>query len=242
MAREIDLSALSGLSREEAEKRLQKEGYNELPSEKPRSTLAIVLSVIREPMFLLLLGGGGIYLLVGDSEEGLILLSFVFVIMGITLYQQRRTERTLEALRDLSSPRALVIRDGAEQRIAGREVVRGDMVVLYEGDRVPADGILLSSTSLSIDESLLTGEAVPVRKAAGGDGAGIGRPGGEGTPFVYSGTLVVRGQAVAEMRAVGADTEIGKIGTAVRTLDTEKTALQVQTGRLVRNIALVGLG
>jgi Ca2+-transporting ATPase len=242
MARETDLSALSGLSREEAEKRLQKEGYNELPSEKPRSTLAIVLTVIREPMFLLLLGGGGIYLLVGDSEEGLILLSFVFVIMGITFYQQRRTERTLEALRDLSSPRALVIRDGAEQRIAGREVVRGDMVVLYEGDRVPADGILLSSTSLSIDESLLTGEAVPVRKAAGGDGAGIGRPGGEGTPFVYSGTLMVRGQAVAEMRAVGADTEIGKIGTAVRTLDTEKTALQVQTGRLVRNIALVGLG
>src|ERR1019366_8735852 len=123
---------------------------------RPRSPFASVVTFIREPMFLLLLGGGGIYLLVGDSEEGLILLSFVFVIMGITFYQQRRTERTLEALRDLSSPRALVIRDGAEQRIAGREVVRGDMVVLYEGDRVPADGILLSSTSLSIDESLLT--------------------------------------------------------------------------------------
>ena len=94
--------------------------------------------------------------------------------------------------------------------------------------------------SLSIDQSLLTGEAMPVRKTAGDDAMRIGRPGGEGAPFVYAGTLVVRGQAVAEMRAIGADTEIGKIGTAVRTLDTEKTALQVQTGRLVRNIALVG--
>src|SRR5450756_748401 len=105
----VDLGELSGLSQKEAERRLEEEGYNELPSEKPRGILAIVLGVIREPMFLLLLGGGGVYLLVGDRQEALILLSFVFVIMGITVYQERRTERTLEALRDLSSPRALVI-------------------------------------------------------------------------------------------------------------------------------------
>jgi Ca2+-transporting ATPase len=241
VASEVDFATLSGLSHGDAEARLLEEGYNELPSEKPRSTVAILLAVIREPMFLLLLAGGAVYLLVGDSEEGLILLSFVFVIMGITLYQQRRTEHTLEALRDLSSPRALVIRDGVEQRIAGREVVRGDVVVLHEGDRVPADGVLLSSTNLSVDESLLTGEALPVRKTAGATAAAIDRPGGEGTPFVYSGTLVVRGQAIAEMRAIGADTEIGTIGTAVRTLDAEKTGLQIQTGQLVRNIALIGL-
>ena len=100
------------------------------------------------------------------------LLGFVFVVMGITIYQERRTERALEALRDLSSPRALVIRDGRRVRIAGREVVRGDMVVLAEGDRVPADGVLLQAINLSVDESLLTGESVPVRKSvAEGDDA-----------------------------------------------------------------------
>lgn len=239
MEQDVDSIALRGLSHEEAKSRLEKEGYNELPSEKPRSILAIVLGVVREPMFLLLLGGGAVYLLVGDRQEALILLSFVFVIMGITFYQERRTERTLEALRDLSSPRALVIREGEEQRIAGREVVRGDIVVLHEGDRVPADGILLSSFNLAVDESLLTGESVPVRKKAGGEIRGMERAGGEGTPFVYSSTLVVRGQGVAEVRVTGAVTEIGKIGTAIRSLDSEKTGLQVQTGRFVRNIALV---
>ena len=241
MRQNVDSIALLGLSHEEAKSRLEKEGYNELPSEKPRSIVAILLGVIREPMFLLLLGGGGVYLLVGDRQEALILLSFVFVIMGITFYQERRTEHTLEALRDLSSPRALVIREGEEQRIAGREVVRGDTVILHEGDRVPADGILISSSNLSVDESLLTGESVPVRKKVGGNLTEMSRAGGEGTPFVYSSTLVIRGQGVAEIRATGADTEIGKIGKAIRSLDSEKTGLQIQTGRFVRNIALVGL-
>src|SRR5439155_6606715 len=110
---------------------------------------------------------------------------------GISLYQQKKTERALEALRHLSSPRALVIRDRKERRIAGREVVRGDIVVLQEGDRVPADAVVLSCVSLSVDESLLTGESVSVHKAAGEAATVIGRPGGESTPFVFSGTLVV---------------------------------------------------
>jgi len=241
MTPDVDLGELSGLSQKEAERRLENEGYNELPSEKPRSIVAIVLGVIREPMFLLLLGGGAVYLLVGDRQEALILLSFVFVIIGITLYQERRTERTLEALRDLSSPRALVIREGEERRIAGRDVVRGDIVVLYEGDRVPADGVLISSVNFAVDESLLTGESIVVRKKAGAEIQEMRRPGGEGTPFVYSSTLVVRGHGVAEMRAIGVDTEIGKIGTAIRSLESEKTGLQVQTGRLVRDIALFSL-
>ena len=241
MVYEVDVHTLSGLSQQEAEARLQQEGYNELPSEKPRSVVSILLSVVREPMFLLLLAGGSIYLIIGDVEEGFVLLSFIFVVIGITFYQERRTERTLEALRDLSSPRALVIRSGTEQRIAGREVVRNDIVLLREGDRVPADGVLLSSTNLSIDEALLTGESVPVRKKAGGDAKDVERPGGEGTPYVYSGTLVVRGQGVAEIRATGSNTEIGRIGAALHSVDTEKTPLQIQTGKLVHDIALLGL-
>lgn len=241
MANELDPRSLKGLSEQEAAQRLQSEGYNELPSAGPRSIWTIALEVVREPMFLLLLACGGIYLAVGDMQEALILLSFVFVIMGITFFQERKTERALEALRDLSSPRALVIRDGKEHRIAGREVVRGDLVVLSEGDRVPADGALLSAISLSVDESLLTGESVPVRKAAWDGKSAMGRPGGDDQPAVYSGTLVVRGQGVAEIRATGAATEIGKIGRSLKEVEQERTPLQTEVGRLVKNLALVGL-
>jgi Ca2+-transporting ATPase len=144
-------------------------------------------------------------------------------------------------LRDLSSPRALVIRDGRQQRIAGREVVRDDIVLVSEGDRVPADAVLLSGTNLSVDESLLTGESVPVRKRARDGVMPMGRPGGDDQPFVYSGTLVVKGQGITQVQATGPRTEMGKIGKALQTLETEETNLQQQTGRIVRNFALVGL-
>ena len=163
MADEFDLEIAQGLSQEEVSLKIKKEGYNELPSADKRSFFTIVLEVIREPMFLLLIACGTIYLFLGDLQEALMLLGFVFVIMGITFYQERKTENTLEALRDLSSPRARVIRDGKQMRIAGREVVTDDVIMLKEGDRVPADAIILSCSNL-LNESLLTGESVPVRK------------------------------------------------------------------------------
>lgn len=172
------------------------------------------------------------------------LLGFVFVVMGITLYQERKTERALEALRDLSSPRAMVIRDGIERRIAGRDVVPGDLIILSEGDRVPADSILLSCTNLSADESLLTGESVSVRKVCSEDAGGTGdiiRPGGDDLPFVYSGSLVVQGQGVAKVMATGINTEIGKIGRALQKVEPEETALQKETNILVRDLAILGL-
>src|SRR5512136_2293215 len=163
MLNAIDLKDLKGLTEVEAVERLKTEGYNELPSTKRRGILAIAWEVVREPMFLLLVACGVLYLILGDHEEALMLIGFVFIVMGITIYQERKTEHALEALRDLSSPRALVIRDGVEKRIAGREVVRGDIMVIAEGDRVPADGVLLAGVNISTDESLLTGESVPVR-------------------------------------------------------------------------------
>jgi Ca2+-transporting ATPase len=169
----------------------------------------------------------------------------VLVVMGITFYQERKTERALEALRDLSSPRALVIRDGEEKRIAGRDVVPGDLIVLAEGDRVPADAVLLSCTNLSADEALLTGESVSVRKICTESTEKlpeIARPGGDDLPFVYSGSLVVQGQGVAVARATGINTEIGKIGRALQQVESEETALQKETNLLVRNLALLGLG
>jgi P-type Ca2+ transporter type 2C len=239
-----DLDTIEGLAEQEAQRRLKQEGYNELPSSRNRSLLSIALNVLREPMFILLLMGSAIYLAVGDVREALVLFGSILVIMGITFYQEQKTERALEALRDLSSPRALVIRGGEQQRIAGRDVVRGDIVVLAEGDRVPADGVLLWGLNLSVDESLLTGESVPVRKMAVGRGAGIeevGRPDGDDLPFVYSGTLVTQGQGVSEIKATGIRTELGKIGIALQKVKPEQTRLQRETGRLVRLFAIEGL-
>ncbi len=240
--RETDPGKFAGLTEQKVANRLKEEGYNELPSSKPRSIFTIAFEVIREPMFLLLLACGVIYLILGDLEEALVLLGFVLVVMGITLYQERKTERALEALRDLSSPRALVVRDGEVKRIPGREVVRDDILVLAEGDRVPADAAILSCTSLSTDESLLTGESAPVRKVACEEVIPeTALPGGDDLPFVYSGTLVVQGQGIACVRATGPRTELGKIGKALQTVNIEVTPLQRETGRLVRYLACSGI-
>ena len=238
----LNIDDLKGVSEAEAARLQKEEGYNELPSTKKRNVFAIAFEVVREPMFLLLIACGLLYLILGDIQEALILLVFVFVIIGITFYQERKTERTLEALRDLSSPRALVIRDGERKRIVGREVVRGDILILNEGDRVPADAIVISSNDLSVDESLLTGESVPVRKAAGAPDCSMTRPGGDDSPCVYSGTLVVRGQGIAVVKSIGLNTEMGKIGKSLQKVETEDTLLQKETRRLVRSIATIGLG
>ena len=237
----IDIRELRGLSDGEAASILKEEGYNELPATKKRSFLAIAFDVVREPMFLLLVSCGAIYLFLGDIREALMLLGFVFVVMGITFFQERKTERALEALRDLSSPRALVIREGRELRIAGREVVRGDLIVLAEGDRVPADCILLDAMSLSVDESLLTGESAPVRKIVDGTASKMGRPGGDDLPYLFSGTLVIQGQGIARALETGPATEMGRIGRALHSFDSEETRLKKETSAFVRKLAIAGL-
>jgi Ca2+-transporting ATPase len=237
----LDLGGLNGLSEDGAAARLLQEGPNELPAQKKRNLLAIAFEVAREPMFLMLVAAGTVYLLLGEPTDALMLLGFVFVVMAITITQERRTERALEALRDLSSPRALVIRDGVQRRIAGREVVRGDLVVLAEGDRVPADGLLRRGINLSADESLLTGESVPVRKLPSDEARELDKPGGDDLPSVFSGTLVTAGQGIAEIAATGLRSELGKIGKALAQVEPEPTPLQKETGRLVRTFAIVGL-
>jgi Ca2+-transporting ATPase len=233
--------SMSGLSETEAQSRLKSEGYNELPRERRRTPLRIFMEVLREPMLVLLLGGGLVYLLLGDLKEALILLVFAIMSLAITVIQETRTERVMDALRDLASPRALVIRDGMRRRVAGREVARGDLIVLAEGDRIPADATLVQAHDLQTDESLLTGESVPVRKIATGNiSEGRSRPGGDDLPFVYSGALVVRGNGLAHVIATGPRSEIGKIGQSLHAVDTEPPRLQVQTARLVRLAALGG--
>jgi len=237
----LDLSGFDGLSEGEAKARLEGEGPNELPTQKKRGMLWIALEVAREPMFVMLVAAGVLYLVMGEPGDALMLLGFVFVVMAITIVQERRTERALDALRDLSSPRALVIRDGAHRRIPGREVVRGDVILLAEGDRVPADAVLRRGINLSADESLLTGESVPVRKVPSAEAAALDRPGGDDLPSVFSGTLVTAGQGLAEVVSTGPRSELGKIGKALQQVAPEPTLLQKETGRLVRTFAVVAL-
>jgi P-type Ca2+ transporter type 2C len=234
---------VAGLSGQEAARRLREAGFNELPSSKPKNLLRIAGEILREPMLLLLVACSAIYFLLGDVREALVLSVFVNLVIGIEIYQQRKTERALEALRDLSSPRALVIRDGQRQRIAGREVVPGDILVLSEGDRVPADAALFSATNLAVDESLLTGESVPVRKQAEGGSTrpGMEAPGGDDLPFVYSGTLMVQGAGLARVLATGFGTELGKIGKTLQSVVSQPSLVQRDTRRVVRVMAAAGL-
>ncbi|MBS0366526.1 MAG: cation-translocating P-type ATPase [Proteobacteria bacterium] len=237
----LDLSGFMGLDDQVARERLAADGPNELPSGKPRHAVQIGLEVARQPMFVLLVAAGSLYLLMGELADALVLLGFVFVVMGITFVQERRTERALDALRDLASPRALVVRMGRRIGIAGRDVVRGDIVLLGEGDRVPADAILRRSTNLSVDESLLTGESAPVRKQPSDGARQLGSPGGDDLPSLFSGTLIASGQGIAEVIATGVRSVLGGIGATLQEIEPEPTPLQQETARIVRALAILGL-
>jgi P-type Ca2+ transporter type 2C len=246
----------TGLSAADAAARLAQEGPNQLDTAAPRTAWHMALEVAREPMFQMLVAAGLLYLLLGDTGEALMLLAFVGVTVGITVVQGQRTEQALMALRNLASPRAVVVRGGERLRIAGHGVVRGDLLVLSEGDRVAADAWLLSANDLSADESLLTGEAAAVEKAvappAGLQAAAANAtrpsgqpnalpPGGTQHPLVYAGTLVVAGHGLAQVLATGTHTEMGRIGRALGDITSPPTPLALQTRRLVKLFSLVGL-
>ncbi len=233
-------SSVAGLTSSEASHRLARDGPNLLPGTMPKTPLAIVLGVITEPMFLMLLVAGSAYFGLGDRAEAVFLLAFVFVVIGITLMQERKTQRALESLRDLSTPRAMVIRDGDEMRVAGREVVRGDVLVLHEGDRVAADALLVEG-QLSVDESLLTGEAVPVTKLPNLQTSTFGAPGGNGTSALFASTVVTKGVALAVVQSTGAATAVGRIGQALATTEETASSLQRSSRSLIRNLTVIAL-
>ncbi|HOV17241.1 MAG TPA: HAD-IC family P-type ATPase [Candidatus Cloacimonadota bacterium] len=230
-----------GLTTKEVEEKLKREGYNELPGSKTRNICKLILDVLSEPMFILLVACAVIYFFLGDLQEAVVLTASVFIVISIELFQERKTEKALEALKNLSSPRALVIRNGEQIRIPGREVVTDDLIILAEGDRIPADAYLLENDFLTVDESLLTGESVPVRKRVWDKKEKTATPGGDDLPFVYSGTLVVSGRGIAQVFATGERTELGKIGKSLETITEEETKLSKETGRLVKYFAIVAL-
>ena len=223
-----------GLSSAEAAARLAADGPNRIDAKQRNPLLQRGLEVAGEPMFLLLLAAGAVYLLIGDTREALLLLGFVLVIIALTVLQTRRTEKVLDALRELSAPRARVLRDGAVQSLGADQVVAGDVLLVAEGERIVADGEVLAANELSVDESLLTGESVPVHKSP----AAV-EPGGR---VLYAGTLVTQGQGQLRVTATGSRTELGRIGRTLDELHDAPSPLQVETRRFVRRFAIGGLG
>lgn len=237
---EFTAPKFAGLTETDALAKRKQFGANELPAAMPKSVWRIILDVLREPMLILLVSCGILYILLGDLGEGMMLMASVLIVIAISFFQERKSERALDELRDLSSPRALVIRDGTEKRIAGKDVVPGDIIVLREGDRVPADATLLSGINLQADESLLTGESVAaVKKVSPDDTA----PGADNEAAkLYSGTLIVRGHGIARVTTTGLQTEIGKIGKLLQHIEEEPSLLQRETNRIVKTFSILGLG
>ena len=210
----------SGLGTDEARRRLHAEGANELTVTQGGTLLRALLSLGRQPLFVLLFAAAAVYTAIGERAEAIALIASVAVAAAITVFQKYRTERVLVALRDLASPRALVVRDGVAQRVAGREVVRGDHLLLREGDRIAADAQVLEAHNLLVDESLLTGESAPAHKFGGAQ--------------LFANTLVVAGTAAATVGATGPRTQFGLIGTAIQGLEEAQTPLQRDTAQLAR--------
>lgn len=239
MPQNTDLEGLTrsghdGLTSSEARRQLEKYGPNTIPEDASRSLLAIAREILTEPMLLLLVGAATLYLVIGDLAEGLLLAGFAGLTIGLIFYQQQRSENALAALRKLGAPTARVLRDGKECTIAAQEVVARDLMLLDEGERIPADGVLVSNSGLVVDESLLTGESVAVRKRAGDGDAASAEPGGDDQAFVYSGTLVVKGHGTARVSDTGARTRAGLIGVSLASIVVERTRLQISINRIVR--------
>ncbi|MDI3317588.1 MAG: HAD-IC family P-type ATPase [Bacillota bacterium] len=216
----------TGLDSSEAARRLRQFGPNEVAHDRRRSGWRRLVEALKEPMFFLLLLTASVYFILGDTREGLTMLLFVVAVVAITVAQEWRTERALDALRDLAAPRAHVLRDGAWTWIPARDVVPGDFIAVVEGERVPADIRLRVATDLRTDESMLTGESEPVWKSAG--------------DACYGGTSVLQGQGWGVVTATGAQSQLGQIGQLLASVEEHPTPLQSQIRALVRQFFLVG--
>ena len=230
---------LGGLNSEEVEKLQKKYGMNELVSQEKPNMLKKFLGVFKEPMFLLLLIAATVYFLLGAPKDGAIMLVFVGFVASITFIQEWKTEKTMNALKDLTSPKVNTLRNGKNILIKSTELVPGDVVFLSEGERIPADCIVLEPSNFSVDESILTGESEYVMKVSTSQSE-------ESTDYwkkdiLYAGTLCVFGKCTAIVKFTGINTEYGKIGKAISEAKDEPTPLQKKVSILVKNIAIAGV-
>jgi P-type Ca2+ transporter type 2C len=214
----------TGLTHAQAQARLLADGPNRLPQAATHSLWRSAWDVAKQPMFLLLIATAGVYAALGSVTDAASLLLSVVCVGAIAVYQQRRTEHVLASLKELSSPRSLVQREGHALRISSQDLVQGDWLLLNEGDRLACDAHVLRTQSLQVDESLISGESVPVLKAVG--------------ETVYAGTLVVQGDGAAQVVATGARTTLGRIGTGLSQITPPTSRAQAELTRLAKAVAV----
>ena len=239
-----DSASARGLSEQEAAARLARLGPNRLRQPRSRSLAAIARETLREPMFLLLLGAAALYLIVGDLAEGIFLTAGAVLSLSLVIIQEARSESALKALNALAEPQVHVVRAGLTRVIPAADLVPGDLILIGEGGRVPADALLREGDVLEVDESLLTGEAAAITKAPAREAAAmtdLPSPGAGISPILYAGTLIVRGQGVAEVVRTGARTEIGRIGIELGVLAEEPTLLQRDVRRLIGRVGILAV-
>ena len=222
------LPLVPGLTTTAAVRSRAEHGGNVVNTDRPPGLLHTMKDVFREPMFLLLLAACAIYVGLGRTEEAVTLGVALMIVAGISVYQSLRSDRALDALRDLTQPKAQVWRDGVLISLHASEIVVGDAVVVMEGNRLPADGTLSDPNDFSVDESILTGESVTVSKASGDQ--------------VFAGTHAASGTALMSVTMVGGQTELGRIGRSIEDIVTEKTPLQRQINLFVIRMAWIGAG
>lgn len=215
-----------GLTSTTAAEKLRRYGPNVLPEQQSRSTLHIFLTVLKEPMITLLIISGTIYFLIGDIVEALLLAIMIGFVALITFFQEKRTEQALSALKQLSDPKVKVIRDNREQIIQSYQLVPGDVVVVTEGNRIPADGTIIDTRELYVDEAAITGESLPICK--------------KNQDQVFSGTLVTSGTALIHITQTGVKTKIGDIGNSLNQINESPTRLQLETRQIIVRFAALG--
>ncbi|MCC6095748.1 MAG: cation-translocating P-type ATPase, partial [Eubacterium sp.] len=230
---------VTGLTAEQAKELQEKFGKNILVPKKKEGFLKKVLTIISEPMFLLLIVAAIIYFILGEPRDGSIMLIFVVGIISIDVIQEWKTDKTLNALKDLSAPRITVVRDGKEIEIASEDLVPGDLMMIYEGVKIPADGIVVSCADLCVDESSLTGEPEGVWKTVFGEQQGKEQKDYWRNDYCYGGTLVTQGSGLIKVDKIGAQTEYGKIGKNVAEAPQDNTPLQKQTRKLVKTCTII---
>jgi len=229
-----------GLTKEEVRNSQEKHGKNELVLKKKNTFLKKAISIFMEPMFLLLFCTALIYFLLGEPRDGIIMLVFVTFMSSINLFQEWKTDKTLAALKDLSSPRVTVIRDSCKEEIDSKELTVEDLVIIEEGEKVAADGEIIEVLGFGVDESTLTGEAEVVWKKIDLDGEE--KESHWRKNFCYAGTMATQGSALIRVTSIGLSTEYGKIGLDIASVPQQPTPLEKQTKHLIKVCAYIGIG